>query len=140
MATYTYAPSLITSNGKDAMRFQLGDTVVDGGSGTAFLSDEEINAMIEAYPNRWQRAKLALIEAVCKRLSFEVDFKDDGTSFALSQRAERWNRMYEEAKKELSACTPSSGAVNDAKKSDDGGHYFYAGMLDSPYVDGGERR
>ena len=50
-ASYTYEPSNITSTGKDRMRFELGDTMVESGSDTAYLSDEEIAAMLSVYPS-----------------------------------------------------------------------------------------
>ena len=39
--TYTYEPAMITSYGKDRMRFELGDVMVDGKERTCALSDEE---------------------------------------------------------------------------------------------------
>ena len=33
--TYTYEPEKISENGKDRMRFELGDTMVEGGSDTS---------------------------------------------------------------------------------------------------------
>lgn len=140
MATYTYNPSLIGEPGKDAMRFQLGDTQVGGEEATAFLSDEEIDAVISLHPNSWKRAKVALIEAVCNRLAFETDWSDDGTSFSLDQRAERWRKMLEEAKKDLAAPIPMPGSIKDSMAAPDGGHYFYAGMQQSPYTDKGDKK
>ena len=45
---------------KDRMRFELGDTMVEGLADTTALTDEEIQAAIDAYPNKWKRAKLML--------------------------------------------------------------------------------
>ena len=61
---YTYEPGNITEFGKDRMRFELGDTMVEGLADTTALTDEEIQAAIDAYPNKWKRAKLMLLE-VC---------------------------------------------------------------------------
>ena len=55
---YTYEPGNITEFGKDRMRFELGDTMVEGLADTTALTDEEIQAAIDAYPNKWKRAKL----------------------------------------------------------------------------------
>ena len=44
--TYTYDPAKINENGKDRMRFELGDTMVEGGAETCALTDEEYNAII----------------------------------------------------------------------------------------------
>ncbi len=55
---YTYEPGNITEFGKDRMRFELGDTMVEGLADTTALTDEEIQAAIDAYPKKWKRAKL----------------------------------------------------------------------------------
>ena len=61
--TYTYDASKIAEHGLDQMRFELGDTMVEGGTETCALSDQEYKAVIEAYP-RWKRAKLACVESI----------------------------------------------------------------------------
>ena len=61
---YTYQPELIKEAGKDRMRFELGDTMVDCAENVA-LTDEEINAVLEMHPGKWKRAKLALLESIC---------------------------------------------------------------------------
>lgn len=140
MARYTYDPRQIGEQGKDAMRFQLGDTQVEGGAATAFLSDEEIEAVIQINKTNWKQAKISLIEAVCRRLAFETDWSDDGTSFRLSQRADRWKQMLEEAKREMVAPIPMPGSIKDSMAAPDGGHYFYGGMQQSPYTDKGDKK
>lgn len=70
---YTYDPARIGEKGKDRMRFELGDTMVEGGAETTALTDEEITAVLGIYPTRWKKAKLALVESVCRRFSYEVD-------------------------------------------------------------------
>ena len=57
--TYTYDPSQI-SGGVNRMRFELGDTIVEGGKATAALCDEEYAQMISEHPTNWKRAKLKL--------------------------------------------------------------------------------
>ena len=49
--TYTYDPGNVKELGKDRMRFELGDVMVEGCSDTTALTDEEIQAAIETYPN-----------------------------------------------------------------------------------------
>lgn len=44
--TYTYDASKIAEHGLDQMRFELGDTMVDGGVETCALSDQEYKAVI----------------------------------------------------------------------------------------------
>ncbi len=48
--TYTYDPGNVKELGKDRMRFELGDVMVEGCSDTTALTDEEIQAAIETYP------------------------------------------------------------------------------------------
>lgn len=133
--TYTYDPADIAGATVSRARFELGDVAVDGGAETCFLSDEEILAIIRDTP-RWKRALFRLADAVCMRLSFETDWKNDGTSFSLNQRAERWAKMRDKLKAEADAeaCLPVSNAVTDGLMSSDGGHYFHRGMQKSPYV------
>ena len=50
---YTYDPGKLKEFGKDRMRFELGDTMVEGLSDTTALTDEEIQAAIESYPKSW---------------------------------------------------------------------------------------
>ena len=50
--TYTYDPANVKNPGKDRMRFELGDVMVDGLSDTTALTDEEIQAAIDSYPDR----------------------------------------------------------------------------------------
>ena len=63
---YTYDPGKLKEFGKDRMRFELGDTMVEGLSDTTALTDEEIQAAIESYPKSWKRAKLFLLENLQK--------------------------------------------------------------------------
>ena len=42
--SYTYQSEKIIEYNKDRMRFELGDTMVEGGSQTTALTDEEIQA------------------------------------------------------------------------------------------------
>ena len=128
---YNYNPANITGDTIDRMRFELGDTNIGGGAATAFLSDEEIDAMRSAHP--WKRAKLELVKGVCMRLSFEVDVRNDGTTISLNQRADRWMALRDKLEAELKA----PGAVPDSvlrrmTREPDRGHYFHEGMLGNP--------
>jgi hypothetical protein len=66
------------------------------------------------------------------KLAYEVDFSADGLSMSLSQRYERWRKMYEEAKKQFQTIKASSVALGDG--APDGGHYFRAGMHDNVWI------
>ena len=58
--TYTYNPEKIGEQGVDRMRFELGDTMVEGAEETSALSNEEYTAIIAA-KKTWKRAKLAAL-------------------------------------------------------------------------------
>lgn len=137
--SYTYFPEFIAQNdghNSHRVRFELGDVMVEGGSETCYLSDEEINAVLEVEPTL-KRALYRLADAVCMRLSYETDWRDDGTQFSLSQRAERWMKLRDRFKKEADAesTLPMSGAVcASVQNARDGGHYFYSGMMQNPLV------
>ena len=133
--TYTYDPAQITGRTVSRARFELGDTLVDGEGETCMLCDEEIQAIITDTP-KWKRALFRLADAVCMKLSYETDWKDDGTSFNLNQRAERWQKLRDRLKQEADRASlmPESGAVKDSLNSADGGHYFHRGMTNSEYV------
>ena len=133
--TYTYDPSRIGEYGVSRARFELGDIAVDGGAETCYLSDEEIEAVIADAP-RWKRALHRLAGAVCMRLAYETDWKNDGTSFSLNQRAERWMKLRDRLKADadIESSLPMAGSVSESVQSSDGGHYFHRGMQKSPYV------
>jgi len=123
---YTYNPENISEAGKDRMRFELGDTMAEGQADTTALSDEEIQAAIEMYPGRWKKAKLALLESLCRRFAYEVDTKTGPLWLYMKERAKLWRADYESLKKEVSAgpCSiPGTGNGAGSRPP-----YFYAGM------------
>ena len=123
---YTYEPGNIKEFGKDRMRFELGDTMVEGGSDTVALTDVEIQAAIETYPASWKRAKLMLLESICRRFAYEVDTKTGPLSLAMLDRAELWRKDYEALKKEVSAEAVSIPRFGNGVRNKP--PYFYAGM------------
>lgn len=134
--SYSYNPLEIGQNSVSRARFELGDTMVEGGAETCMLSDEEYAVILDANP-KWKVALYRLADAICMKLSYETDWKDDGTSFSLNQRAERWLKLRDKLKKDAEAAgtVPVSGAVSASLANpEDGGHYFYGGMMQSPYV------
>ena len=125
-SAYTYEPENIKEFGKDRMRFELGDTMVEGGPDTSALTDQEIQAAIEAYPKSWKRAKLFLLESLCRRFAYEVDTKTDSLWLYMQERAKLWRADYESLKKEVSVgpCSiPGTGNGAGSRPP-----YFYAGM------------
>ncbi len=125
MPTYTYDPTKIGAPGVDKMRFELGDTMVDNGGENAAICDEEIAAMITAFPN-WAMAKMKIAESIYRRFSYEVTFSVTGMRMDLQQRAEHWKTIYEDLQKKC------AGSSSPAAPSVSGQAYFYTGMMDNP--------
>ncbi len=124
--SYNYNPADVIGQTISHMRFELGDTMVEGGSDTAALTDEEIQAAIETYPKSWKRAKLMLLESLYRRFSYEVDTRTGPLTLDLHARAVMWREDYLVLKKEIqqeSCSVPpfAGGTVNKPP-------YFYAGM------------
>ena len=129
MATYSYDPTKITEGGVDQMRFELGDTVVDMDGITSPLCDEEYTAILAKYGSNWRRAKYECLSAICMKLSYEVDTSVGGLSYSLSERYERFKKMTDDVKKELSAIHGVPRAGNPASLMPHGGTpYFYNDM------------
>jgi len=134
--TYTYHPEEMLINPISRARFELGDTLVEDGGSACMLCDAEIMFVINDNKN-WKMAMYKLAESVCMRLSLETDWTDDGASFSLNQRAERWMKLRDKLQAEAftHSSAPKSGAVRDSLRNPtDGGHMFRSGMMQSPYV------
>lgn len=131
MAAYTYDPACIAEPGKDRMRFELGDTMVEGKERTTALTDEEISAVLGMFkiPRQWKRAKLACLESICRRFAYEPDTKEGPISFSLGERAKLWREDYEKLKAEVTKGSVSIGAIieNTSNKPP----YFYTGMMEN---------
>lgn len=127
--SYSYDPSNITDYGKDRMRFELGDTVVDNDGESAALTDEEYTAIIKLYPGKWKLAKLKLLENLCRKFAFESsDTKLGSFSLSQSSRADFWRADYEALKKEVEAASvsfPSTFGTDGCKSHP----YFRSGMM-----------
>ncbi len=135
---YSYDPTQIAQGGKDQMRFELGDTMVEGGADTCALTDAEYTAIIEATP-KWKRAKLRCLESILFRFMYEVDTDVGALSLALHQRREAWQAMRDELKKEVEN---AAGPIAHPQAIS-GPHYFHAGMMEnrrSGGTEGGLRR
>ena len=123
--TYTYEPANIREPGKDRMRFELGDTMVEGGPDTTALTDIEIETAIELYPASWKRAKLMLLESLYRRFAYEPDTKTEKLWLYLHDRAELWRKDYEALKKELEVEACSVPKFGDGSCNPP---YFHTGM------------
>jgi len=129
---YSYDPTKIRARGKDQMRFELGDTYIDGGADTAALADEEYTAVLDGIGNgkrAWKIAKLAVLEAIMFKLSFQVDTKVDVLQYGFGDRAELWRKLYGKLKDELAT---GSGYPSMAGSAADKPPYFYTGMNENP--------
>ena len=129
-ATYTYDPTRLSAKGKDRMRFELGDTVIDRGPMTSPLCDQEYEAILAEEPS-WKKAKFRCLQAICMKLSYEVDTSIAGLSYSLNQRAERWQEMLKAAKKEMAALSVPL-ADPRALGPKDGELYFHTDMHRNP--------
>ncbi len=128
---YTYDVRKLNDSGVDQMRFELGDTIVEGADKTCVLCDEEYKAIIDksfSEKKSWKRARFLCLKAIVMKLSYEVDYKADSISFSLSQRYDNWKRMYDEEKKLNGYGSISSALGRNSLKEE---HYFTLGMLNN---------
>lgn len=122
---YTYDPTCIGTDGKDKMRFEIGDIVREDEEYKPYISDEEIEAVL-ATGCSWRKAKIKILEAICRTLQYEVDTRVGPLSLELGERARRWKTMLDELKAEDVSISP---AVSAATKRDVNPPYFYADMM-----------
>ena len=129
---YTYDPSKIPEGGRDRMRFELGDVMVENEGEVAALSDEEYDAMLSMYRGRWRKAKIACLTSIVSRFMYEVDTTVDDTRYALHQRYEAWKKMLDELKAEEAMLAVPSANPNAISPR----HYFYEGMHENTNAGG----
>ena len=130
--TYSYDPTQIRARGKDQMRFELGDTQTDGGADTCALADEEYEAVLaelKAGKKAWLCAKLAVLEAILFKMSYQVDTRIDVLQYGFGDRAERWQKMYDALKKQILA---TASIPTLAPSITETPPYFHKGMEENP--------
>ena len=115
------------------MRFEIGDTCTEGGAETCALADEEYEAIL-AEPKEggkaWLRAKLAVLEAILFKMSYQVDTKVDVLQYSgFGDRAERWRKMYDDLRKRVIA---ASSVPTLAPSITEIAPYFHKGMGENP--------
>lgn len=120
--TYSYNPSNLGERGLDRMRFELGDTFVAEPEKTAYLSDEEISAVLDSSAS-WKRAKLRLVETLLHRFAYEVDTKIKEAEWKLNQRVDEWQALYKRLKGEV-----------EAEELMDGGEFGFTGKKVRPPI------
>ena len=100
--TYSYNPLNVGEFGLDRIRFELGDVDVSEPEKTAYLTDEEITAVLDS-SNTFKRAKFRLVESLLHRFAYEVDTKIKEADWKLSQRISAWQKIYTRLKAEVDA-------------------------------------
>lgn len=114
------------------MRFELGDTDVEGGEKTCVLCDEEYLAILSRLEKgkSWRSLKIQCLESIVMKLSYEVDYKVDEMSLSLSKRYEHFKELLEDLKKSNQIPLFHGNSNNNI----DRGHYFTLGMQENPYA------
>lgn len=125
--TYSYCPENITVNSIDKMRFELGDTMTEGGADTCILCDEEYAAILVQYKT-WQKAKISCLKAIVMKLCYEVDYKVDNMSLSLSNRYKHFKAMLDELEKKQQ----SNAFISKTTSAKETTPYFYLGMQENP--------
>ncbi len=121
------------------MRFEIGDTMVEGERETSALSDEEYAAIIAAKPS-WKRAKLGILESIMRRFGMEVNTTVGPLKLEMQARAEFWKKQYDQLKSECGAGTVPTMGNPSPESGKDGCHYFYGGMHNNESAgNGGDR-
>lgn len=133
MATYSYDPAKCQDGGMDQMRFELGDTVLDMDGMTSPLCNEEYDAILAKHGKNWKKAKFLCLDAICKKLAYEVSMSVDGLSYSFEQRYNRFKQMRDDAKKELAAISGAPVPGHPGSISPNGGTpYFYNDLHANP--------
>ena len=140
---YTYRPEELEKYGLHRMRFELGDVMVEGREMTCALCDEEYLAVIPENihtKRQWKKAKLACLESIFRRFSYETDTKTGPLSLSLGERAKLWQEEYEKLKAELKKGAVSANGVAVLTGNGTGTHpvppYFYNGMMSTEESEG----
>ena len=120
---FSYDPTRIDEYGLDRMRFELGDTMVEEPEKTAYLCDEEIEAVIKS-SSTWKRAQFRLVDSLVRRFAYEVDEHADPASWAWHQRYEQWKKMRDELKSEAEASDSSPLSLADPSKKPKPPYFF----------------
>ena len=136
---YTYDPGQLGDKGLNQMRFEIGDTMVEGEKETCALRDEEYLSIISTRKS-WKKAKLAVLESIMRRFGMEVNTTVGPLKLEMQARAEFWRKQYEQLKAECGADIAPTAGKASPESGKDGGHYFYGGMHDNEYADNGGDR
>ena len=131
--TYTYDPTLISSDSVFRLRFELSDTNVADSGRYCLLSDQEIAGALTLNNGSIRRTRTALLGTIVLKLAQEADFSVGGLSISLKQRYDKYLALLETAQKEARAIGGFSAPALTAMDQDlSANHYFYEGMHDNP--------
>ena len=142
---YTYTPSNVATYSPDRMRFELGDTMVEGGVETCALCDEEYSAVLSGLPSspsarQWKKHKLRCLEAIMRKFAYEPNTKVGPADFKFGDRAKLWKQMYDDLKSELGTTAASASAISvlaqNPATSEITPPYFYNGMMSHEEAEG----
>lgn len=125
---FTYNPAKCKDGSFNQLRFEIGDTFVDGEEACSLLSDEEYQAIIDHSPT-WKAAKIEVLKQLLLMFAYEVDYTIDGLSVKLQDRYNRFKKLYDDLINEDALPEVSENAFGPNKKAP---HYFYYGMLENP--------
>lgn len=141
--TYQYEPGEISKYGKDRMRFELGDVMVEGAEKTCALCDEEYDAIISGKIKsirEWKKVKLRCLESIMRKFAYEPDTKVGPLSLSMGGRADLWKKMHDDLKKDLKVNAVSAAAILPLAENPETGRitppYFYAGMMSHEEAEG----
>lgn len=124
---YSYQPERINKDDLMKMRFELADTDVSKKEMSAALGDEEIQAILEQYPDNFKMAKLKLLEHLMIKYGQDVDNKVGPVSFNFGSRMNFWKQIYDDLKKEIASSSIGIKPYKNEKPD-----YFYVGMMNDP--------
>ena len=102
MPKWTYNPERISEDGLDKMRFVLGDCLVAQPEKTAYLTDEEIETVLNS-SSSFKRAEFTLVKSLLMRFAYEVDERAGPVSWSFHQRFDNWKKLHDDLKAELEA-------------------------------------
>lgn len=131
--TYSYNPLFLKKQGKDQLRFELGDTAVEEGADVCVFCDEEYQALLDDRTSftqkEWLTVKLEAVNAALYKFSHQVNTKIDTLSYNLSDRATQWESLRDTLKSELDSL--NAGVCLSASKVGASSH-FYSGLHRNP--------
>lgn len=113
-ASYSYDESRLAENGKDYMRYVIGDVNVENGGQSAYVSDEAIQAMLDRFPT-FRMAEIALLKHLLRRFSYEVNTQVGALRLDLKDRVEHWRQLLKELQAESSSPQAALTAGKDGR-------------------------